>query len=127
MSRAPTPEELAFGERIAEARKRANLTQEQLGRAIGISRAAISQWELGETKSAKPAHLFRAADVTSVSPRWLATGAGPMDAQPDLSAAGVIQIVAEYIADRANEQSISADSAFLQFQDELREWIKSRI
>ena len=38
-----------IGEVIYELRKKNNLTQEQLGEKLGVSRQTISKWELGET------------------------------------------------------------------------------
>ena len=37
-----------FPERIAELRKQAGLSQEQMGNALNISRQAISKWESGQ-------------------------------------------------------------------------------
>lgn len=36
-------------ERIALARKQAGLSQEQLGKKLGVSRQAVSKWESGES------------------------------------------------------------------------------
>ena len=38
-----------LGEEIARYRKEAGLTQEELGRAVGISAQAVSRWECGGT------------------------------------------------------------------------------
>ena len=38
---------MTLGERIAQARKQAGLSQEQLGEKLGVSRQAISKWESG--------------------------------------------------------------------------------
>lgn len=39
---------ISLGNRIREARKQAGLTQEELAERIGVSRTAISRFELGE-------------------------------------------------------------------------------
>lgn len=53
MREAPkTPEgalRLKQGAKIREYRKFNKLTQEQLGKACGVSKAAVSQWENGES------------------------------------------------------------------------------
>ena len=36
---------MTLGERIAQARKQAGLSQEQLGEKLGVSRQAVSKWE----------------------------------------------------------------------------------
>ena len=38
---------LELNERIAERRKAAGLTQEQLGALVGVTRQAVSKWESG--------------------------------------------------------------------------------
>lgn len=38
---------MQIGERIRQARERKRLTQEQLGEAVGVSDAAVSQWKTG--------------------------------------------------------------------------------
>lgn len=38
-------------ERIALARKQAGLSQEQLGKKLGVSRQAVSKWESGVSQS----------------------------------------------------------------------------
>lgn len=40
---------LEMGKRLMELRKREGLSQEQLGRTIGVSRQTVSKWELGES------------------------------------------------------------------------------
>ena len=40
---------MTLGERIAQARKLAGLSQEQLGDRLGVSRQAVSKWESGQT------------------------------------------------------------------------------
>ena len=40
---------MTLGERIALARKKAGLSQEQLGDRLGVSRQAVSKWESGQT------------------------------------------------------------------------------
>ena len=39
---------MELNERITQARKRAHLSQEQLGERLGVSRQAVSKWELDD-------------------------------------------------------------------------------
>jgi transcriptional regulator with XRE-family HTH domain len=46
----PARDETKLADRISDARKDAHLTQADLGRLVGVSRAAISQFEQGRAK-----------------------------------------------------------------------------
>ncbi len=58
--------EMSTGEKLAEARKRANLTQEKLAETIGVSSQAISLWERDETLP-DTAHLSVLAKKLGIS------------------------------------------------------------
>lgn len=75
---ASTIAAMTLADRIRTARRAAGLSQAQLGKAVGISRAAISLWESGDTKNLKGANLLKAARALGVSPDWLETGKGEM-------------------------------------------------
>lgn len=75
-----------IGQRIRDARERAGLTQQALGRFCGISRAAVAQWENGTTLPSL-AHLQRASEAMGVWVSWLAgegdgTAAATVNAPP---------------------------------------------
>jgi len=42
---------MTIGERIAELRRAAGLSQEQLAELLEVSRQAISKWETGDTQT----------------------------------------------------------------------------
>lgn len=63
--------------RILAARKAAGLSQEAVAERLGISKAAVSHWETGDTKDLKLPNLFGLARILHVEPQWLATGEGP--------------------------------------------------
>lgn len=74
-----------IGDRIKLARRQAGLTQPELAdlmhrHGAKVSRAAISQWERGETVSLRPEILFACADV-----RMLADGVIGADEVTDLA------------------------------------------
>ncbi len=80
-----------LAERARHARKSAGLTQEEAGKAVGISTSAIGQWESGKSKTINSEHLHIAARAYGVSPEWLATGkkapgAAGSDVNPRLTA-----------------------------------------
>lgn len=66
---------MAMGRRIAQARKEAGLSQQAVANRFGISRAAVAQWENGDTFPGS-SKLEGLADVLGVSLEWIATGRG---------------------------------------------------
>ena len=66
-----------LGQRMKATRLELGLRQQDLADAAGVSTAAISQVENGDTKNLKLPHLFAIADAMKVNPRWLAIGKGP--------------------------------------------------
>lgn len=67
-----------LSERLAYALQDAGMTQADLGRAVGVSRSAISQILAQQCKGMKPEHLIRACRVLRVRPEWLVLGEDPM-------------------------------------------------
>lgn len=61
--------------RIKERRKEIGLSQEALGKKIGLTKGAISQWEVGATTPSGQ-NLYNLADALGVSAKWLLTGEG---------------------------------------------------
>lgn len=69
---------MPLGERLKAARIERGLSQEKLGLAVGITKATVSQIEDGSIK--RTTHVVRLAEVLGVSPKWLESGEGSMDA-----------------------------------------------
>jgi SOS-response transcriptional repressor LexA len=65
----------AIGDRIAAARKKKEMSQEQLGEALGVTPQAVQQWEAGETspRTKRLSELARILDV-SVGELWFGRG-----------------------------------------------------
>ena len=119
-----------FAERFKAARERAGISQRALGRRIGYSGSAISQWEAGviEADNIRVAALEMAAGIMGVSVRYLRTGkeddsrgevpAGLRAAQPDVRQLPVISMVQAGLGREAAdpyprgyaEQSVSVDT-----------------
>lgn len=57
-----------IGKYIKELRLNRNLSQEELGRLIGVQRAAVQKWESGKTKNLKRATINQLAEIFGVSP-----------------------------------------------------------
>jgi transcriptional regulator with XRE-family HTH domain len=63
-----------MGDRIRALRESRKLTQEDMGKIIGISGAAVAQWELGTVTGIKPENLLRFCTYFGVDPYWLVFG-----------------------------------------------------
>ena len=69
---------MTVGQRIREARKAANLTQESLGAAVGVTDSAVAQWESDKTTIRGP-HLVAVSTAVGRSCHWLVTGKDEAD------------------------------------------------
>lgn len=63
----------AVTRRFIEARRKAGLSQSEVARHLGISRAAVSSWEAGHTEPSS-ANLRAVAKLLNVGAEYLATG-----------------------------------------------------
>lgn len=68
-------------ERISLARKKAGLSQEQLGEKLGVSRQAVSKWESGQTNP-DVAYITEMCRLFGVSADWLLLGEEHADERP---------------------------------------------
>lgn len=66
-----------MNERIKELRKSLNLSQDEFGRKLGVTRGAITNIELNKTEP-KELFLELICKVFSVNEQWLRTGEGQM-------------------------------------------------
>lgn len=65
---------MALKDRLKKALKDAGINQSELALKVGISRASVSGWFTGETKTIEGSNLTKAAEALGVDPHWLATG-----------------------------------------------------
>jgi len=61
-----------MGDRIRGLRESRKLTQDDLGKIVGVSYAAISQWESGATTGIRPENFLRFCAYFNVDPYWVA-------------------------------------------------------
>lgn len=64
---------MSIGERISELRIKKRLSQNQLAKALDLSRQAISKWE-NDATAPDTLNLIRLADLLECSVEYLATG-----------------------------------------------------
>ena len=76
------------GDRIRHIREELELSQEAFGRHMSVSKAAVSQWENGDTKNLRPANLFAIQNFSGYSAEWIATGAGHPRLKPKKAPGG---------------------------------------
>ncbi len=72
--------------RIRSRREELGLEVSDLAYAVGVTIAAVMQWESGEVKSLRAANLMALSDALNVRPRWLQSGSGEMVASPEVVA-----------------------------------------
>ena len=61
---------MKFEEKLMDLRKKAAMSQEELADRLGVSRQAVSRWELGSTLPDAP-NLLKLSDLFGVSIDWL--------------------------------------------------------
>jgi SOS-response transcriptional repressor LexA len=66
-----------IGDRIKTERKAKGLTQEELGKRVGVGKSSVCQWESGLTKNLIGHNLTRVASALGVTENWLVTGLEP--------------------------------------------------
>lgn len=64
-----------MGDRIRTLRESRKLSQEDLAKIVGISGAAVSQWESGATRGIRPENFLRFCAYFNVDPYWVVFGA----------------------------------------------------
>lgn len=62
---------MTTGERIKEARLRKGITQEELGKMIGVQRAAVNKYESGLVVNLKRTTISKIANALGVKASWL--------------------------------------------------------
>lgn len=73
----------SIADRLKAAREALGLSQEELARAAGVSQGTIGNIESGTRR--QPRELLAIAKAARVSPEWLQSGIGLMEASPDYS------------------------------------------
>ncbi len=69
---------MTLAEKIAWCRKRAGLSQEELAEKVGVSRQAVSKWELGDA-TPEVGKLLQLARTFGVTTDWLLGGEDPAE------------------------------------------------
>lgn len=89
MGKTTAKERTEFGERLYQARRRAGLSQAELGQKVGLGQSAIAEAEGTGNGTTKTVQI---AEACGVRAQWLADGTGPMlasDREPPPAARNV--------------------------------------
>ena len=98
------PRTTPFGQRLADARKKAGLTQAELGKRLGLSQRAIAHWELGDTTAPlRPQQIEILADAFDLSIEELIRGVAPSEERAKPGPRGKLRKVFEEAADLAKD------------------------
>lgn len=60
-----------IGNRIKQAREKLNISQEELGKQLGLNKSSIQRYESGQVKRIKLPILENMAIILNVNPSWL--------------------------------------------------------
>jgi transcriptional regulator with XRE-family HTH domain len=63
-----------MGDRIRQLRVARGYSQEELGSLVGVSKSAVSQWELGATKNIKLETFLRVVEILHTDANYLIWG-----------------------------------------------------
>jgi transcriptional regulator with XRE-family HTH domain len=66
-----------IGDRIRQCRNARGMTQLELAEAVGVTKGAVSQWELGGTKNVKLSTFLRLVEVLHTTAEYLVSGQTP--------------------------------------------------
>lgn len=76
---------MCVGDLIRQKRQELNLSQEELGRMVGVNRAAINKWESGRVKNLKRETIKKLSEIFNISPALLVEPETPAPAGVELT------------------------------------------
>ena len=85
---------MRFEEKIVELRKQKGLSQEELAEQLGVSRQAVSRWELGQTLPDIP-NLLQLCELFEVSADYLVRDEEQATAKSDQNAKRIAKLIRE--------------------------------
>jgi transcriptional regulator with XRE-family HTH domain len=102
--------ETSFQQRVKMARDRVNLTQLELGRLVGVTGGAVSQWEVSG-KEPPLETVQKVAEVCRVSLMWLAFGIGDIENE-DRTSGVILRIKRGRLVPRLDMQTAVMERVF---------------
>ena len=105
-------------DRIKRIRDELQMTLQEFGALLGVTKAAAHQWESGATKNIKPDILFLLQRKTGYSAEWIVTGKGPIKiGEKPESRPGIADTRGTY---QSNEQLLINKYRKLDYANQLR-------
>ena len=107
-----------MNERIKQIRKALNLSQDEFGKRLGVTRGAITNIELNKTEP-KPLFIKLICETFEVNEEWVLKGTGEMFAQKTRS-----DVITDFLADALKEEDSSFKRRFIEMLANLSvdEW-----
>ena len=107
-----------MNERIKQIRKALNMSQDDFGKRLGVTRGAITNIELNKTEP-KPLFIKLICDTFEVNEEWVFNGTGEMFTQKSRS-----DIITDFLADSLKEEDNSFKRRFIEMLANLsvEEW-----
>lgn len=107
-----------MNERIKLIRKALNLSQDDFGKKLGVTRGVITNIELNKTEP-KPLFIKLICETFDVSEEWINTGNGNMFTQKSRS-----EIITDFLAEVLKEEDESFKRRFIEMLANLsvEEW-----
>lgn len=94
---------ISLGTRIKELRTLSNMSQEELGRRVGVQRAAINKYEKGTVTNVPIQTIEKMAHIFDVSPTYLVGWNGDEQGNPLSAEVKVLQGVKKFYGEGAVE------------------------
>ena len=90
---------MSIGQRITELRKEKNISQNQLARALSVSRQAVSKWE-NDLSSPDSLKMIKLAEVLDTDVEYLSTGRQVVPHRPPVVITSVETVEVEKIIEK---------------------------
>ena len=90
---------MSIGQRIIELRKEKNISQNQLARALSISRQAVSKWE-NDLSSPDSMKMIKLAEVLDTDVEFLTTGRQVVPSRPPVVLTTVETVEVEKVVEK---------------------------
>ena len=101
----------ALHERVSHAITKSGHYASSVARELRITPEAVLMWMDGTTKTIKAENIFKLADLTGFSARWLATGDGPqIDSYRNTTIQHVVHVMEKLPADEQGKLARMADA-----------------